>query len=85
MIVVRVELWSAIDGERTELARMLIANEGGTAHRGDYDVKVLRGRSAGQLDRGTVQKVAKVRDYPRLAVHVWNLVARALAATGYSA
>jgi hypothetical protein len=42
VIVVKVELHSAITGEVTEIGRMLIANTGGTKKRGDYTAKVLR-------------------------------------------
>lgn len=83
MIVVRVELWSAITGAKTELARMHIANVGGDQNLGDYLVRTLRGRSAKALDNGKVQREGKVLAHPRLAQHVWNLVAKALNNTGY--
>lgn len=83
MIVVRVELHSAVSGNVTELARAHICNVGGTDTSGDYDVRTLRGRSAETLDRGQVQRHGKVRGYPRQALHVWNLVATALATMGY--
>lgn len=87
MIVVRVELWSAVDGRRTELARMRIANDGETTAAngklGTYVGETLRGRSAASLERGVVQRRGKVRDWPRDALHVWNLVARMLGAMGY--
>ncbi|AUW59414.1 hypothetical protein C1T17_16295 [Sphingobium sp. SCG-1] len=83
MIVVRVELLSAIDGKTTELARMHICNVGGTVQRGDYDCQTLRGRSTADLDRATPQRKGEVRGHPRLAQHVWNLVAKALASMAY--
>lgn len=83
MIVVRVELHSAITHKVTELARMHICNVGGTATKGDYTVDVLRGRDKETLDRMTVQKRGAVRGHARLAEHVWNLVAKALVNTGY--
>ncbi len=83
MIVVRVELHSAITGAVSELGRVLIDNQGGTQQRGNYRVRSLRGRSSEQLDRGTVQKEGAVMNHPRLAEHVWNLVAKALKAVGY--
>lgn len=87
MIVVRVELWSAVNGRRTELARMRIANDGETTvanpKLGTYVGETLRGRSSATLDRGIVQRRGKVRDWPREALHVWNLVARMLGAMGY--
>jgi hypothetical protein len=84
MIVVRVELHSAITRQVTELARMKICNVGGSQTLGDYSVETLRGRSREQLDRGQVQRRAFVKRYPRLALHVWHLVARALVASGYA-
>ena len=88
MLVVRVELWSAVTGEKSELARMVIDNVGsGTPQLGDYRVRTLRGRSAEALTRamyaGAVQREGEVLRHPRLREHVWNLVAKALAATGY--
>lgn len=84
MIVVRCELHSAIDGSVTELGRVTIANVGGTATRGNYAGRALRGRSAAQLDRGQVEHEGRVESYPRQSLHVWNLVARMLAAMGYA-
>ncbi|MCK1669418.1 hypothetical protein IVA91_31795 [Bradyrhizobium sp. 153] len=84
MIVIRVELHSAITRKVTELARMRICNVGGDKDLGDYDVETLRGRCREQLDQGVRQRAGKVRAYPRLRIHVWHLVARALIATGYA-
>lgn len=84
MIIVRVELHSAITGKTTELARMRITNDGtGSANFGNYDGATLRGRSANELDRGTVQRTARVAGYPRQRLHVWNLVSGMLNAMGY--
>lgn len=85
MIVVRVELWSAVTGEKTELARMEIANKGDhpVHSKGNYSVRTLRGRSTKDLDARTTQRAAEVKDWPRLALHIWNLVAAALAEMGY--
>lgn len=83
MIVVKVELWSAITGERTEIARAEICNVGGSDELGNYDVRSLRGRGAEQLARRVVQRRGKVSGHPRLKQHVWNLVAKALASMGY--
>jgi len=90
MIIVRVELWSAVTGEQTELARMAIDNIGGNANLGDYRARTLRGRSVEALDRALlniqstgVQREGRVLRHPRLREHVWNLVAKALANMGY--
>lgn len=85
MIVVRVELWSAIDGSTTELARMVIDNVGcsPSGKIADYRVRTLRGRSKADLDRFTVQHTGRVYGHRRLALHVWHLVAKALKTVGY--
>ena len=83
MIVVRVELHSAITGLVTEIARMDICNVGGDAKRGDYDGRTMRGRSRYALAKQTVSKQARVEAYPRQSLHVWNLVTRMLSTMGY--
>lgn len=89
MIVVRVELWSAINGQKTELARMVIDNIGGTVEKGDYRAVTLRGRSKDALDKALLQhpkgaqREGRVVGHPRLREHVWNLVAKALSGMGY--
>ncbi len=85
MIVVRVELRSAITGLTTELGRMHISNRGDEPNPnfGNYDVHTLRGRGIAALDRQAIQRDGTVLHYPRRALHVWNLVARALRAMNY--
>lgn len=84
MIIVRVELHSAVTGQVTEIARAVIINDGtGTAAIGDYQVCTLRGRDREALDRHKVQRAGRVLAYPRQALHVWNLVIEALAVMGY--
>jgi hypothetical protein len=89
MIVVRVELHSAITGRVQELARMHISNDGvrSTANprRGDYFCSVLHGRNKADLDLGRQQKTAEITNWPRLDLHVWNLVFTALGKLGYHA
>lgn len=87
MIVIKVELWSAINGSKTELARMHISNDGEqtvTNHRlGAYDGQTFIGRDTAALDRRTVSKRGRVENWPRADFHVWNLVARMLESMGY--
>lgn len=92
MIIVRVELHSAITGKVSELGRVIIDNIGGTAQRGNYRVRALRGRSREALDKAeravlcgdaAPQKQGEVKNHARLQEHVWNLVAKALGAVGY--
>lgn len=84
MLVVRVELHSAITGIVTEIARMNIWNSmEGTREIGHYECATLRGRSKSALDKRTVQREGEVRNHPRLREHVWCLVSKALKSMGY--
>lgn len=75
MVIVKIELVSAIDPRRSrEIGRMVIHNTGeGTEDHGNYGIRLMR--------RGTtdvVQKTASVENFPRKSAVVWKLVARAL-------
>ena len=95
MLVIRVELWSAITGAKTEIARMIIHNVGVSdeGKKGDYKVVTLKGRSKDALDksmtswwnRGTsnITRTGEVKGHSRLSEHVWNLVAKALKGVKY--
>lgn len=87
MIIVRVELWSAQTGEVTELARMKIANAGGTDGVCDYDCCTYFGRGEPMLDTsqqtGRKSHVGKVLGHRRKSLHIWHLVLKALLSMGY--
>lgn len=92
MLVIKVELHSAINGRTTELARMVIDNIGGTTQKGDYRVRTMRGRDVLHLEqsmwdvlRGKAKptRESKVLGHPRLREHVWHLVAKALTSMKY--
>lgn len=96
MLVVRVELWSAISGRKTTLALMSIVNRGDSVNprRGDYDVTTFKGRDEATLAQamldfhtkarlGASTRRGEVKNHARLGEHVWNLVAKALAAMSY--
>jgi len=76
MIVVRVELHSAVTGSVTEIGRMTLSNDGTGGERfGSYDVELMR--------RGTIDKVhnkARVERHARKSLSVWILVRKALVA-----
>lgn len=80
MIIVRVELHSARTGEITQLGWMNVSNTGklqkNWPRRADYDVEIMSMRK-GVITRKVMRK-SRVRDYPRLAYTVWELVRRAL-------
>lgn len=85
MIIVSVRLLSAITGQEIEFARMHICNDSsGSARRGNYIGEAFIGRDTAALDRGTVSKSARVDNYPRQALHVWNLVRQMLTNMGYT-
>lgn len=83
MLLVRVELVSAITGRITEIARMRISNIGGSKTRGDYEAAVFWGRDKDQLSYGRVHKRGQVAGHARVAEHVWHLVGKALAGMEY--
>lgn len=83
MLVIRVELHSAITGLVTEIASMRICNTGnGTAKRGNYVGAAIKKGSDMRLVK-SVLRYGEVYDYPRQSKHVWNLVGRMLTAMGY--
>lgn len=86
MIVVKVELWSAISGEKTELARMEICNdETGDMRWRNYITQTLRGRTTADLNRRQQQRAGTLKNWPSETVHIWNLVAVVLGKLGYGA
>lgn len=84
MIVIKVELHSAVNG-RIELARMIIANDGaGSKNNMNYNGLSFRGRSKEQLDKETIIKTGRVEKWKSDNFHVWNLVSKMLLVMGYS-
>lgn len=76
MIVVQADLISAITGERDDLCRVEIANDGtGTATRGNYNVR-LYGR------HGRLIRTARVENYERRALPAWRLIQKAMESLG---
>lgn len=74
MLLVKVELHSAITGKVTEIGRMKIFNDGtGDKETGNYGVQLMR---RGTID--TVQREASVIGHKRLSSPVWSLVKKAL-------
>jgi len=83
MLVIRVELHSAVTHQITEIARMEVCNVGGTTERGYYVAKTFYGRCKAVFDKRRVAREGAVANYPRLSKHVWCLVARSLKNMGY--
>lgn len=85
MIVVKVELHSAITGKVTRLGKMVIGNDGtGTGRIGNYDAWVLRKADAeNHITRTTLDaatRKGRVENYARQSYVIWRLVLRALRA-----
>ncbi|MBN7763717.1 hypothetical protein JYP52_21495 [Nitratireductor aquibiodomus] len=79
MIVVKVELWSAVTGKKRKLAEMRISNDGtGTDAKSHYDGAIMR-----KPDFREVTREARVEDHRRHALTVWHLVAKMLKTMGY--
>jgi len=81
MLILKLELHSAITGKTTQIAQAIIANDGGAvqANVGHYDVKVARkGKFALPDNWHNPLRTGRVENYPRLSYNVWRLVIRAL-------
>lgn len=73
MILVRIELHSAVTHQVTPLGEIRIANDGtGSAVFGNYNVE-LRDKF------NRVFKQKRIEHFPRIAKSVWELMRRALA------
>ena len=84
MIVVRIELHSAITGEVSEISRVVIYNKGnGSKTRGNYGCNSYRkGSPLRPLNKNIVRK-GEVENHARLSEPVLNLVSKALRSMGY--
>ncbi len=79
MIVVTVELKSAISASRNRmLGQLVISNDGtGGETYGNYDARFTG-------EAGRAGKRGRVERYPRKALAIWNLIRRACEAAGYT-
>jgi hypothetical protein len=85
MLMVRIELYSAVDGRVEELGRMYLANDGkGTESSSTYDVAVCRKGVPGIPENiggfEAAARTGRVLDYSRKSYNVWRLISRALLA-----
>lgn len=94
MLVVKVQLHSAVTGQVSDIACMVISNDGtGDSDIGNYDARIIRkpGRTQSWPDKigdtlfGNAKptRVARVLKYARQRRPVWDLVALALKNAGY--
>lgn len=96
MLVVRVELHSAVTGNVTEIGRMVIANVGGTQQVRDYKVHGADGALIDLTDVpitmetlkkphfGQPVRTGSIEGHKRLKLPVWSLVAKCLNKLGYA-
>lgn len=77
MLVVRIELWSARTGARSELGVAVISNVGGTATRGNYSVELHRTFERAK-QRRPPYRAATFKDFPRKSLGAFDLLLRAL-------
>lgn len=81
MIIVKIELWPGgfeDHPQKRELQRIFIANVGGTAQVGSYDVVIPK--SAEYAKRPGIWRKGRVTGFPRLRLGPADLLFRALAA-----
>lgn len=85
MIIVRVELHSAITGKVTELARMKIYNDNKSPNPnfGNYGFQTFIGRSTDQLAKEREHRHTAIEHWPKNRLHVWNLICKGLRQMGY--
>lgn len=89
MLVIKVELWSAKTGEKTEIGRMSIHNDGTSKSpsKGNYVARTYRGRTQEALTKAMQKqhttRTATITDHSRLKYHAWHLVGKALWNLGY--
>ena len=81
MIVVTIELHSAITHKITHIGRMVINNIGGTDGLGNYDAWVSHDdfvEAPLSQFKDHTSRVGRVENYPRRFCNVWHLVLRSL-------
>ena len=88
MIVVPIQLYSAVTGKVTTLGTLVLDNIGGTKDRCDYRVRVYRkgaeaNGAASMVRTAKPTREARVLSHRRLAEPVGNLIAKAMKEVGY--
>lgn len=86
MIVVKVELLSAVTGDTTLLNSVVIDNQGGTVKRRNYRCRSYRKRLDPELaiiGRKPPLREGQVLDHPSDQVSVLTLLRKSLEAMGY--
>lgn len=79
MIVIKVELHSAVTGEISQLGQMIISNDRtGTDNSMNYNGRVMR-----KPKFLLTTKRGRVENHPRKTEVIWVLIARMLKSMGY--
>jgi hypothetical protein len=80
MIVIKVELHSAVTGRITQLGKMIIANDGKSydPNIGSYDGVVLR-----KPDFKIVTRMGRIESHKKHAETIWHLIGKMLSNMGY--
>lgn len=77
VIVIKVELHSAITNKVRNLAMLVIANDGtGSRDESHYDAQFIH-------KNGSIGKTVRVERHRRLALPIWTLVRKVLNEAGY--
>lgn len=77
MIVIKMELHSAVTSKITEIGRAYIFNDAtGTAARGNYNAMICK--KTNLSTSGQPLRRGRVENYPRKSYNVWRLAIRAL-------
>lgn len=86
MIVVKVELWSAVTGVTSNLGTLVIDNTGGTDSKANYRARMYKKSKKDLRTQYATEKPIRegvVMGHARHAEPVQNLVAKALKQLGY--
>lgn len=87
MIVVKIELHSAITHEQSNLGTLVIDNIGGTKTKGNYRCRMYRKSDKNiyrqVLDGAKPIRECEIHNHPRLSNPVQSLVLKALKEMGY--
>jgi hypothetical protein len=80
VIVVKVELWSARTGKKTELGRMYVCNDGKNRNpnRGNYDATICRKGKFELEDLSKGTRRTHLNNWPSSSKVIWRLILRLL-------
>lgn len=77
MLIIKIELHSAITHKVTEIGRMAVRNDGGDGTRDNYGAAICK---PGSQDYDNASHRGYVKEHLRGPQHVWSLVYQAIGA-----